>query len=439
MTSKTQTIERSILFFPAISKQVKAPALVFLVFICAAAALANLNCSACWAVKDMAANHIPQINTFIKRPFDIFDYPSSSATTPGFHIFMAWILRILGYRSADQHNIALRLANFAINSLPILFTFLGAWKLGRDPARAAALTAALTGSSYVIGSAAFVTTDGGALGFFAAIIFILNFYPKSRVWLAIAFAALIAWRQIYLPIAGALGLGGIWGVPLKKMLTLPTLFNAGVVLAPGFLLFAVWAVHWGGVVPPEYRVFNAPGWQPDVLLQALAMTGLLSIVFLPICVSVSRTLRLMTLAYLAIPSFALALVLWICSPTNINEAAGRWGSIIWTLAAHFPSIANHSLIVLPLAWLGTFSLLAAFGHARAKNYFPAEALCLVFYFIGYSAQVLAWQRYVEPQILIFFAFFCSRLPSPKVYPYIMPVLFNLFSTFMLFYSVTRTG
>jgi hypothetical protein len=96
-----------------------------------------------------------------------------------------------------------------------------------------------------------------------------------------------------------------------------------------------------------------------------------------------------------------------------GERAGRWGSIVWTLAAQTPHIGTHSFVVLGLMALGIAALAAIMLHAFRENYFPAETLLLAFYLIGYSAQPLAVQRYVEPPILLTFATFAARLPKAR--------------------------
>jgi hypothetical protein len=120
-------------------------------------------------------------------------------------------------------------------------------------------------------------------------------------------------------------------------------------------------------------------------------------------------------------SVVVALALWLVGPTNYErsdnsvtgERAGRWGSIVWTLAAQTPHIGTHSFVVLGLMALGIPALVAIMLHAFRENYFPAETLLLAFYLIGYSAQPLAVQRYVEPPILLTFATFAARLPKAR--------------------------
>jgi hypothetical protein len=124
---------------------------------------------------------------------------------------------------------------------------------------------------------------------------------------------------------------------------------------------------------------------------------------------------------IAIVSLALAFPLWLAIPTNFDKANGRWGSAIWTLAAHSPHLGAHSIVVLLLTFVGVFALAAILVHSHQRNYFPAEFLLLTFYFVGCAAQPLAWQRYVEPHIFLTLGVFTARLPKSKPWFDAVPV------------------
>ncbi len=95
--------------------------------------------------------------------------------------------------------------------------------------------------------------------------------------------------------------------------------------------------------------------------------------------------------------------------------------MIWALAVRSPHFGTHSVVVLALTFLGIAALMTILVHAYKLNYFPAEFLLLVFYFVGYSAQPLAWQRYTEPQIFLTLAVFVARLPKGRLAFDIVPV------------------
>jgi hypothetical protein len=120
------------------------------------------------AHRDAVLHHILQINMFMSRPFDLFYYHSTSETTPGYHIFLAWILDILGYSFVNEKTLALILINLAVGSVSVFVAWLIAKRLSAKPWHAAALVAPIAGSSYVLSSASFVTTDDAAFAFYGS-------------------------------------------------------------------------------------------------------------------------------------------------------------------------------------------------------------------------------------------------------------------------------
>jgi hypothetical protein len=187
------------------------------------------------ASSDARAYHIPQINTFMARPFDLLRYPASSATTPGYHILLAWIMDLLGYAAVDENTPPLKLINLAIGCAPVLLAWLIASRLSGLPWRAAALAAPVAGSSYVISGASFVTTDNGAFAFYALALFLLIFHRRAAFALAATLAGAVAWRQIYFPIAGAVALSVVddpWRRPLNQLLQTRRLARAVAICLP---------------------------------------------------------------------------------------------------------------------------------------------------------------------------------------------------------------
>jgi hypothetical protein len=102
------------------------------------------------AHRDAVLHHIPQINMFMSRPFELFYYHSTSATTPGYHIFLAWSLDILGYSFVNEKTLALSLINLAVGSVSVFVAWLIAKRLSAKPWHAVALVAPIAGSTYVL-------------------------------------------------------------------------------------------------------------------------------------------------------------------------------------------------------------------------------------------------------------------------------------------------
>jgi hypothetical protein len=331
---------------------------------------------------------------------------------------------LLGYASVDENTLPLKLINLAIGCAPVLLAWLIASRLSGLPWRAAALAAPVAGSSYVISGASFVTTDNGAFAFYALALFLLIFHRRAAFALAATLAGAVAWRQIYFPIAGTVALSVVdepWRRPLTQLLQPRRLAHAIAICLPAIVLLAAWAINWGGLVPPEFRRINGASANGAVLIQALALTGLYALAFALPASALAGAFDSKTWRRIAVVSLALALALWLAIPTTFDKADGRWGSVIWTLAAHSPHLGAHSIVVLLLTFVGVFALAAILVHSCQRNYFPAEFLLLTFYFVGCSAQPLAWQRYVEPHIFLTLGAFTARLPKTKPWCDAIPV------------------
>jgi hypothetical protein len=388
----------------------------------------NWNNSA--AASDSHIFHIPQINTFLAEPFNVFSYPATSATTPGYHILLAWLMSVLGYPDVGDGTVPLRLINLAVGCVPVAAAWLIARRLSGCPWHAAALVAPVAGSSYVLSSASFVTTDNAALAFYTLALFLMVLHGRSAAVLSISLLGAAACRQVYLPIAGALALSvfdDCWTGRYAECLNLRRFLKVAVICLPAVILTGLWAVSWGGFVPPEFRQQNGASFNIAVPVQALSLTGLFAFTFALPASSLVKVLSDKICIYIAAASALIALPLWLACPTAYDAATGLWGSVIWTAAAHSPQIGSHSLVVLLLTLSGVAVIAVLLTHAFMRSYFPAETLLLLFYLIGYSAQPLAWQRYVEPQILLTLGVFTARLPRiPRVFDTI-PICLALIS------------
>src|SRR5262249_15296821 len=103
------------------------------------------------------------------------------------------------------------------------------------------------------------------------------------------------------------------------------------------------------------------------------------------------------------------LALWLGGYTDYNRLEGRWGSLTWVLAGKGPIFDGPSPAVLVLALAGGAVLSLMFAHAVTSRYFPAAATMLSLYILGYSVQILAWQRYLEPHVFLTLAVFAAQI------------------------------
>ena len=77
--------------------------------------------------------HIPQINYFLKHKFSLTNFPSSTATTPGQHLFYAAILKLLNVKHITKYNLTIRFIHLFFNLLVIFWVGLLFYDLEDHP------------------------------------------------------------------------------------------------------------------------------------------------------------------------------------------------------------------------------------------------------------------------------------------------------------------
>ena len=367
---------------------------------------------------DMRDNHLPQVNTFIAAPFSLFSYRPSAATTPGQHVVLAWFARILGYTSIGTRTLPVRLANAAFGYLVVATVWAMLRRLTGDLRAAFALTLPIACSSYVLFAAIWINTDDGALWFYTLIVaggMLLDQLPAGMIALA---AAMVFWRQIYLPVTGAFAVQ--WAGKALSSSPGSAVVPALAILVPGAIV-AAYLLEWGALTPPGFQLFNGSGCKVAVPLSALALVGL----FLPVyALYIGRPvlvfLRRHRLAALLLCLGVLGV--WLIGPTSYDNQDGRWGAVIWVLAKALPTIGSRSPIVLAAATAGAIVLAALLVEGRKERALPFEVVALCLYFIGYSGQVEAFQRYIEAPILFTYAVSATRHEALSRHAWIGPVL-----------------
>jgi hypothetical protein len=363
---------------------------------------------------DMRDNHLPQVNAFVSKPLSLLNYSATAAQTPGHHIALAWIGRLAGYRSGETRDLPIRMANAAFG---LLVLFVAWWifnRTGKDGWLAAVLTLPIACSSYVLFAAIWIATDNGALLFYELAVSVC-LTGESVPLIAIAIGcALVMWRQVYLPVAGLFGLS--WLLRDRRLSSFPVPFLAAALPCA---IMGTYFTHWHGATPPGFQDFNGVGIHLATPASALALLAL----FLPfywgyLNAVVINFLRAHRLAAVVLTIITTAL--WLIGPTDHNVPEGRWGSIVWTLAQHIPSIGSHSPLVLCLSILGVIVLASFVVDARARGEIPFETLAFLLYMIGFSLQIEAFQRYVEAPILFTYGLASARAAKTVRFAWLGP-------------------
>jgi hypothetical protein len=410
------------------------------------------------AAYDQMHYHEPTVRLFapqLPRP-DFYDY--YSATTPGYHVALALVARIV-----PDSTQALQITSALIGSALIgllaaacasIFSRAHiangvAASTPRSRLRSTLLPAALAlplgCSMYVFQSGAWLLPDnaGWFLALCVCLLVLRAVSPHARareglILLAGLVVALVVFtRQSHAWTAGIVWLGG-WlasglasGLaatlapasraesraephpePFSLALMRDALFTsipkriawasaAIIATIPAVLTLLYFINLWDGLTPFRFQ-YQHQGKSPAALAMTLALVGLFSIFLAPIVLPLLA--RLWNHARWAIlTAIAIALLACLIPNTTYSIDDGRWTGL-WNLVRATPSIANHtSPLLLILALLGSISLAA---WLSAWPTWPQRLIILAM-LLGCTAAVAAgselWPRYLEPLILIVIA------------------------------------
>lgn len=362
--------------------------------------------------------HIPQINYFIAHPFDLFGYPPTSATTPGHHLVLAWIAKLFGYGAIDATTWPIRMLSALFGHGVIALAFVAACRLGARPRHAAMAALPLACSSYLVAASIWIVTDNGAVFFFMLCVFVMLFARDRLPAVAGAAIGLVAWRQIYLPVVGAFGLPLLFRGRSRRDLIRG--LAAGV---PAVIVVGAFAISWHGLTPGDTQAYNEARFQLAVPLHALALAGLYAFPFglflLPVWSDLDSRRRMVVVAVVS----AAVLLMWVLGRSDFDAEQGRWGSMVWLIAKKLPTLSGRSPAVLILAIIGGVALVLMWLGSKRDDELPPELTMLALYCVGYCAQVMAWQRYLEPVFFIAFGLFAARMSKrAKRWAWAGPVL-----------------
>lgn len=354
---------------------------------------------------------------------DLSDY--LSATTPGFHLAMAFLERqfAIGVRGMQ---VACTLIAFA------LLWWLGSVaRVSMRPWHAAALVLPVGASMYVFASGAWVLPDNLAwLGVLAMVL--LSLSPRMGVReLAlggIVLVALVSTRQVHAWTGGLLfaaawlsaGDGPLRATP-RSGACMPTGLAGdvrtvllddmgrrcvmGALALAACLPAALVLVHfyglWGGLVPPtfqhQYHTANPAG--PAFVLAVFGFVACFCAGWVAPRVAEAWRRRPALLMAFVLAGLALALAPVTTAGSNADYFAGR-RSGLWDIAARLPMVAGRcSVLIVGLATMGALTLGAFASLWKAR-----PAIILACAFLGYGLAMAAggelWQRYAEPFALV---------------------------------------
>lgn len=393
---------------------------------------------------------LQQINYFIAHPFNFIHYPAVGPMLPGCHIFLAYVSIVLGNQIVYLDTWSIKIINASFTYGLLFVTWSIAWRLSGNAWQTFCLIIPIACSYYVLSSSIWMSTDNGALFFYALLILLLQpyfFKNINTILIMVCVFLMVFWRHIFLPLIG------VFWLPILISKNKFNLVSKGTVISlPALILIGIYIIEWGGITPPEAFIREnhvLTFLNLTQILHLLALSGLLGIPYLLIfCfdkeVQFTKQ-QWLTILVLAIGS---AIILWILSPStylydNNGQLSSRWGSIIWKLSAFtsFLSLGQKSFIVGIFAIIGAFIVWSMIFRSIWLQYYPLELVMLFFYSIGYACQMHGWQRYLEGVILVTFAVYGARLkPRFPSISLLGPLLYLFYPivTFVLRYRILLT-
>ncbi|HEX4792947.1 MAG TPA: hypothetical protein VH370_04095 [Humisphaera sp.] len=341
--------------------------------------------------------HLPVIRAFVAQwPHpDLSDYRSS--TTPGYHLFVAWIGRLT---STDTRSLRIIGSLFTAGLLITMGLYTGR---RIETVSALALCLPIVCSIYVFSSGVFLLPDNaGWWGVAAAMLIALR--PKVDVWTyllgGIVLLATVLMRQIHLWIAAPLLVSAIFGAARER--DSQRAISRGAMMSLAILpaiLVLLWFRHlWHGHLVPPNQISYTSGGNLAAPAMVLAVMGFLGLFYCGFLVGGGLKWRATIMGAL------IGAVVGIIPNTTYDTSARRFSGL-WNAAkalhdaGHVPYILNRSILMIALAALGG-AVIAAWLAALPVRERWIWAAAVIAFIAASAAAANPWQRYYEPFVLI---------------------------------------
>lgn len=325
-----------------------------------------------------------------------------SATTPGYHLFMA----VLDRMGADDLGLRLVSSLFGLAAAVVLARVVA--RLSGAETLGAVAGGAFLLNPYVLSSAMFLTTDDLAL--LLMVLALASAVDSARegsnrhtLLRAMAWSTgAAAVRQVLLWTAGLAWIGALMrSIVGKEPRPLRALSLAALSMTPAITLVAYFAWTWGGLTPPGFQGVIPIGFNPATPVYMLALLGCWGA-----CAAACHPRFLSAVRTRWAAAGAVSVLLWaLLVPTSPDAPPDgrRWGGILWSVAERLPVVLDRSMLIVLLATAGGAVVGAvlwlARGHARRSETwtaFAALALCTV----AQMANSFCFERYLGPFAIV---------------------------------------
>lgn len=353
--------------------------------------------------------HLPVIRKFAAEwpRVDVRDY--QSATTPGYHLALAALARA----GADS-TMVLRIAGsiFTIGMLGLLGGMIA--RRGAAAGHGAAVLVLLglvtASSMYVFAPGAWLQPDNaGWLGVLAMIALTWPLVDGAKlstsrlIACAVVLTSLVCVRQSH-AWAGGLVVLGAWLGAITQRADLRTKAARGALAAlacvPAALVLGWLVMMWGGLTPPSFRTQHAGG-NPATPAFALSLLAVYSVFMSGWMISGDmRRLREHKWWILVGAFIGLACAL-VPATTYLYEsrASGLWNIVKAMDARGLVRFERTSPLIVVLSTLGgACAAVWIMSLGRLRAMYALGLLCG--FVLAQSANANAWQRYLEPLLLM---------------------------------------
>lgn len=339
---------------------------------------------------------------------DLGDYPS--ATTPGYHLLLAPIVRD-GLTHAGAQIVAL---GWSLAFLGLLCSS-ASKTLGR---MALVMMLPLLASMYVLYPAIWLLPDNAGWFFVLSIILLAlrdRSLDGSWVLSGVLLVALIWVRQVHIWVAGVIWLTAWLGTSESTPDSLASFFRdplrrsgrtiiAIACTVPGFLTLVWFVGIWGGLVPPSFQGQHQ-GPNPATPGFILLQLAILSVFFAPVLWARVRTLWAHHWRWLLLACI-IGLVLGLVPSSSYSLEAGRYSGW-WNFIKLVPTLADRSPVFVLGSVVGAAALCAWLSMAPRRDMWIWLGVLLAFT-LAQSANHASWQRYHEPMLLVMLVLIVAR-------------------------------
>ena len=387
-----------------------------------------------YEARDQNLAHLPQIQTFVEKPFTIgSSYPATIPMTPGHHVVLSWVSKywansIVG---ADVFPIRIVNATFGLGLLLACWWLIYLNNAGRV-LESTYLVLPLLFSPYVLGTSIWIMTDNGALLWACITLIILSQENKSGWFLSLAgiFSTLaVFWRQTYIFLIVPM----LWRV-LQEFLRKRNwqLLLVSILMPLATVIYFI--IIWKGLVPPDYNWFNKELDSKELELNFAAFSYILSlfgaygIFYFGYLSSELKNIfqrkEILTLVFVLLIGVLVSLLI----PVGLYD---RTDGILLKLSSKFPVFYGRSILLSILGSLG-----AAIIYLWFKTFYKREGKLIVFssesiifvntlsWMAVFTISSQNFQRYFDPLVIITLSFLAARKTSQNRHSYLGVLLLS---------------